>query len=847
MERRFAGRPAAPGIALGALIPLDRRRRRARGHRARPNRKRMRCARRSTPPLADLKAPHRAVDRGRGGRDPGIPGRAARGRRARRAGIRRDRRGRAPRITPGSTRCNGKSPATRRRDDEYFRARAADLHDIRDRVLAHLTGPRSRLRCRPAPSSPRSTSRLRASSRSTGRAAARSCSTAGSPTSHVAMLARSRGIPAVVGLGVDLAELSGEALVDAHPRVLIVNPGPAARAQFDRDAQAAAATRARGAATRRCEPAVTADGTPIRIMLNIADPRELDRPRSGDLRRHRPRAHGVPVSRPARAARRGAAVCRLPANRRMGAGPAGDHPNPRCGRRQADSGTHARRARAIRSSACAALRLSSRAARRLSHAVARARPRRGARRRQDHAADGDRAAASSPPRAGCSTPRSPRWAQRAFPRAARQPRHHGRGSGGRDCRRRCSTPTSSRSARTTSRSTSPPRAATSPRSPTSPIRVQPADAATDPDVVAARRARTAIEVSLCGDAGGDPAPFRCCSAPDCARCRWRRRSSAARSSRCGGRPALRCRSPRHGRDEADRERADAVAAYKSSAAAGARQRGRPERAIAWRSRSARTAPSSRRSPIRSYTVPIPAQHLETIFEICHFIAGGPAGVSRGLCAARIRAGSTCRAGSPQRTRKRHRSRCPISAMRKRNRRSTRLLAEIARRLARLSGDRATRHQGGTAMKKLINAPRPCSPRAWTASLPRMPTSSRSAPSTSSSAARALKPGKVALISGGGSGHEPLHAGFVGHGMLDAACPGQVFTSPTPDQMVAAAEAVDDRRRLPLHRQELRRRRDELRDGRRDGRQRQSRRSSPTTTWRSRLRPGRPVAAASPAR
>jgi dihydroxyacetone kinase-like protein len=56
--------------------------------------------------------------------------------------------------------------------------------------------------------------------------------------------------------------------------------------------------------------------------------------------------------------------------------------------------------------------------------------------------------------------------------------------------------------------------------------------------------------------------------------------------------------------------------------------------------------------------------------------------------------------------------------------------------------------------------------------------------------RNLKPGKVALISGGGSGHEPLHAGLVGHGMLDAACPGQVFTSPTPDQMVEAAQAVD---------------------------------------------------------
>jgi phosphoenolpyruvate---glycerone phosphotransferase subunit DhaK len=56
--------------------------------------------------------------------------------------------------------------------------------------------------------------------------------------------------------------------------------------------------------------------------------------------------------------------------------------------------------------------------------------------------------------------------------------------------------------------------------------------------------------------------------------------------------------------------------------------------------------------------------------------------------------------------------------------------------------------------------------------------------------RNLKPGKVALVSGGGSGHEPLHAGLVGHGMLDAACPGQVFTSPTPDQMVEAAAAVN---------------------------------------------------------
>ena len=51
-------------------------------------------------------------------------------------------------------------------------------------------------------------------------------------------------------------------------------------------------------------------------------------------------------------------------------------------------------------------------------------------------------------------------------------------------------------------------------------------------------------------------------------------------------------------------------------------------------------------------------------------------------------------------------------------------------------------------------------------------------------------GKVGLVSGGGSGHEPMHGGFVGLGMLDAACPGEVFTSPTPDQMLDATKAVN---------------------------------------------------------
>jgi dihydroxyacetone kinase-like protein len=57
-------------------------------------------------------------------------------------------------------------------------------------------------------------------------------------------------------------------------------------------------------------------------------------------------------------------------------------------------------------------------------------------------------------------------------------------------------------------------------------------------------------------------------------------------------------------------------------------------------------------------------------------------------------------------------------------------------------------------------------------------------------ADAPREGKVALVSGGGAGHEPMHGGFVGLGMLDAACPGEIFTSPVPDQMLAATKAVD---------------------------------------------------------
>ena len=159
-------------------------------------------------------------------------------------------------------------------EDEYFRARAADLYDLRDRVNAHLTG--SALEASVPPGAivaavDLAPSQFLAIDWSSGGALVL---TAGSTTSHVAMLARSRSVPAIMGLGVDLAELSGQALVDAHRGVVIVDPDSSTRAQFDRDAGAAAATRVLAAAAA-IRPATTADGTIIRIMLNISDLREL--------------------------------------------------------------------------------------------------------------------------------------------------------------------------------------------------------------------------------------------------------------------------------------------------------------------------------------------------------------------------------------------------------------------------------------------------------------------------------------------------------------------------------------------------------------------------------------------
>lgn len=160
-------------------------------------------------------------------------------------------------------------------DDEYFRARAADLRDIRDRVLARLCGA-TLAHDLPAgaivSADDLPPSRFLSIDWSRGGALALM---GGSTTSHVAMLARSRGVPAVVGLGPALASASGEALVDAFRGVVVIHPGEETRRAFEREALAQRAVDARAAAAARA-PAATADGTPVRVLLNVADPAELD-------------------------------------------------------------------------------------------------------------------------------------------------------------------------------------------------------------------------------------------------------------------------------------------------------------------------------------------------------------------------------------------------------------------------------------------------------------------------------------------------------------------------------------------------------------------------------------------
>jgi len=159
-------------------------------------------------------------------------------------------------------------------EDEHFRARASDLRDLRDRVLGALAGANGAV---PFPAGAIAAahdlppSRFLAIDWSRGGAVLLA---AGSATSHVAMLARSRGVPMIVALGTELTRLVGEALVDAGAGEAVIDPGPEARRRFETRQRAEADARA-AAAKFVDKPARTADGTRIAVQLNIADAAEL--------------------------------------------------------------------------------------------------------------------------------------------------------------------------------------------------------------------------------------------------------------------------------------------------------------------------------------------------------------------------------------------------------------------------------------------------------------------------------------------------------------------------------------------------------------------------------------------
>ncbi len=160
--------------------------------------------------------------------------------------------------------------------DEHFRARAADLKDLRDRVLACLAGDEQ---CQPIAPGAVVAARDFAPSRflsldwSKGGAIILA---GGSPTSHVAMLARARGVPMIVGLGAAALALSGEALVDGRTGEAVVDASPETERLFESRREVEAASDA-AVAKLLDKPAVTRNGVHIAVHINVSDPGELDR------------------------------------------------------------------------------------------------------------------------------------------------------------------------------------------------------------------------------------------------------------------------------------------------------------------------------------------------------------------------------------------------------------------------------------------------------------------------------------------------------------------------------------------------------------------------------------------
>ncbi|GLH76268.1 phosphoenolpyruvate-protein phosphotransferase [Bradyrhizobium sp. SSBR45G] len=159
-------------------------------------------------------------------------------------------------------------------DDEYFRARASDLADIRDRVLRHLFGLADDAEL---PQGAIVVARDLAPSAFLGVDWSKGGGIAlgeGSPTSHVAMLARGRGVPMVVGLGQQWEKLDGPLLVDGGRGLVIVDPGVEQIAAARTESEGLMRRKA-DAVARQHEPALTRDGTSVSVLVNISGPSDM--------------------------------------------------------------------------------------------------------------------------------------------------------------------------------------------------------------------------------------------------------------------------------------------------------------------------------------------------------------------------------------------------------------------------------------------------------------------------------------------------------------------------------------------------------------------------------------------
>lgn len=159
--------------------------------------------------------------------------------------------------------------------DEYFRARVADLRDLRDEVLRHLAGDAGRTVPEGAVIAGEDVTPSRFLSVDWSRGGGIALF-GGSPSSHVAMLARARGVPMIVGLGpVDLAG-HAEAIVDGDTGRIVLSPQSSDWSTY-RSARAARSDRAAEEGAAALQSAVTANGVPVKVMINVAVTEELDR------------------------------------------------------------------------------------------------------------------------------------------------------------------------------------------------------------------------------------------------------------------------------------------------------------------------------------------------------------------------------------------------------------------------------------------------------------------------------------------------------------------------------------------------------------------------------------------